>query len=232
MCPRALHPPPLKARSVRSDGAQTRGQILQIAGGIFADQGFERTTSRQVCAAAGINLAAVNYHFGSRDGLYDAVLMEAHGQLVRLDDLESIRRSGAEPQAQLRALISLLVGRPSGQTLPWGLRVLSRELMAPSSHVGTLIRRAVLPKVRVMLALIGAVMGLPPEHRAVQRALALVILPCIMLAIAPRDVLHRTLPGVTGDAEALIEDMVSHASAGLASIARRYAAPPSGEPGR
>jgi AcrR family transcriptional regulator len=215
--PRKTAAPP---RSVRSDGVETRNHILQVAGRIFADKGFERATSREICATAGTNMASVNYHFGGKDGLYDAVLVEAHGQIIALDDLEAISRSGNSPEANLRELIGLFVRRSSGPALPWGLRVLIHELMAPSSHVPALIRQAVLPKVRVMKAMVAAVLGIGVDQPAAQRALALVVLPCFMLVIAPREILSQALPALATEKEALVDDMTTYALAGLKAIAR------------
>jgi AcrR family transcriptional regulator len=44
----------------------TRRQILNIAGEIFAEKGFPSTTVRLICQRAGVNLAAVNYYFGEK----------------------------------------------------------------------------------------------------------------------------------------------------------------------
>ncbi len=210
-------------RAVRSDGVETRLHILQVAGQIFAEKGFERTTSREICSAAGTNLAAVNYHFGSRDGLYDAVLVEAHGQIVRLDDLESIARTGVTAEARLRELIALIVRRSSATNLPWGVRVLVREFMNPSTHVNALLKQAVLPKLSLVLAMIAEFLGVPVEHPLVQRALAFVVLPCIMLVVAPRPVLRQALPALLSEPAALAEDMGNYALAGLSALASSHA---------
>jgi AcrR family transcriptional regulator len=205
---------------VRSDGAETRQHILQVAGRIFADRGFARATSREICQTAGTNMAAVNYHFGGKDALYDAVLVEAHGQLVRLDDLEAISASKLSREAKLRTLIGLFVRRSSGPALPWGLSVLVHELMAPSAHVPVLMREAVLPKVQVIASLIAQVLGVPDKHPLVQRSLALVALPCIMLVIAPQEVIREVMPTLAANPDALIDDMTAYAMAGLAAIRR------------
>jgi AcrR family transcriptional regulator len=197
--------------------------ILQVAGRLFAEKGFERTTSREICTAAGTNLAAVNYHFGSRDGLYEAVLVEAHGQIVGLDDLESIARSGVTAEVKLRGLIALVVRRASAADLPWGLRVLVREFMSPSTHVNALLKQAVLPKLRVVLAMIAEFLGVPQEHPLVQRAIAFVVLPWIMFVVAPRPVLRQALPALMADPAALAKDMADYALAGLTSLARSRA---------
>ena len=214
-------PPSPSARSVRSDGAETRQHILQVAGRIFADRGYARATSREICQTAGTNMAAVNYHFGSKDGLYDAVLVEAHSQLVRLDDLEALSASSIGHKQKLRKLISLFVRRSSGPALPWGLRVFVHELMAPSAHVPVLMRDAVLPKIQVIASLMAEVLGVADTHPLVQRSLALVVLPCIMLVIAPREIVREVMPSLAADPEVLIDDMTAYAMAGLAAIRRR-----------
>jgi AcrR family transcriptional regulator len=54
--------------------AATKDRILEAAETLFMEQGFEATPLRAITAAAGVNLAAVNYHFGSKEELFQAVL--------------------------------------------------------------------------------------------------------------------------------------------------------------
>ena len=54
--------------------AATQEKILDAAEALFMEHGFEATSLRQITAAAGVNLAAVNYHFGSKEELFQAVL--------------------------------------------------------------------------------------------------------------------------------------------------------------
>lgn len=215
---------PPRPRSARSDGAETRALILQVAGRLFAEKGFDRTTSREICLAAGTNMAAVNYHFGSRDGLYEAVLVEAHDQLMRLDALEAIGRSGDTPQERLRSLMALLSQRAVAQEAPWGLRVLVHELMvAPSPHLAALLRKAVLPKVQILMTIVAATLHLPADHPAVQRSMVLLLMPCIMMTVAPRGWLGQIVPAVCDDPQGLLDDMTSYALAGLAAVSRAHA---------
>ena len=78
-------------------GAVTRQRLLEAAETLFSEQGFDRVTVRDVTDKAGANVAAVNYHFGSREGLVEKVI-ERHitpvneERLARLDVLE--RKSG------------------------------------------------------------------------------------------------------------------------------------------
>jgi AcrR family transcriptional regulator len=52
----------------------TQAKILDTAEGLFMEHGFEATSLRQITAAAGVNIAAVNYHFGSKEELFQTVL--------------------------------------------------------------------------------------------------------------------------------------------------------------
>lgn len=52
----------------------TKSRILDAAESLFTEHGFEATSLRQLTSAAGVNLAAVNYHFGTKEELFQAVL--------------------------------------------------------------------------------------------------------------------------------------------------------------
>jgi len=81
---------------------ETRRYILEAAERAFASAGFAGATTRQVASAAGVNVATLHYHFGSKEGLYRAVLREAVG-----GPLPSVPGPG-EPADRLRAVVSAL----------------------------------------------------------------------------------------------------------------------------
>src|SRR5687768_14001299 len=95
---------------VREDGAQTKQQLLEVAGRVFAERGHARATSKEICQRAKANIAAVNYHFGGKDGLYAAVLEEAHSRLVSIDIVTQITQSKASGADKLRLLLRQIVG--------------------------------------------------------------------------------------------------------------------------
>jgi TetR/AcrR family transcriptional regulator, regulator of cefoperazone and chloramphenicol sensitivity len=210
-------------RAKRSDGLEKRSLILEVAGRIYAEKGHAGTTSKEICEAAGIDMAAVNYHFGSKGALYDAVLTEAHAHLVKLDDLESIAQSKGGPESKLRALLALLLEGSGHSSLPWGLRVLMHEIVSPSSHIAAFVRTVELPKVHFAKAIVAGVLGVPVTHPAVQRAIAFIVMPCVMLTIAPRELRQTVLPALSSDPQALLDDMTSYALAGLKSLSRKHA---------
>jgi AcrR family transcriptional regulator len=207
------------ARVQRTDGSTTRLHILETAGQLFAERGFAESTSKEICTRAGTNMAAVNYHFGSRDGLYEAVLIEAHRQLVSIDELVSLATASADPRLKLRTFLTHLIEMGSQPKAPWGFRVVLREALSPSPALPALIRQAVLPKAKLIRGLIGGIMGLPDDHPSVQRAMLFVVLPCIVMTVAPRNLRNEVLPALK-DAEGLADDMMRYVFAGLDALAK------------
>jgi len=66
----------LARKSVAADAtsAGTKARILDAAEALFMEHGFEATSLRSLTSAASVNLAAVHYHFGSKEELFQAVL--------------------------------------------------------------------------------------------------------------------------------------------------------------
>ncbi len=81
--------------------SETRRRILDVALDLFADRGFSGTTTRAIGSAAGVNIATLDYHFGGKQGLYDAVVGRLYEDLVQAFLSE---RSDADVESVLRAL--------------------------------------------------------------------------------------------------------------------------------
>ena len=74
--------------------SRTKRQLLDAATSLFAERGFDSVSLREITSRAKANVAAVNYHFGSREGLIDEVVVNFVGpinveRLKRLEDLEN-----------------------------------------------------------------------------------------------------------------------------------------------
>ncbi len=77
------------------------GAILEAAGALFSEQGFDAVSLRQVAERAGVSKANIIHHFGSKEGLYHAVL---RGAVARCDALlESLAEREEEPLQRLRS---------------------------------------------------------------------------------------------------------------------------------
>ena len=211
-------------RASRTDGNATRQHLLETAGQVFAERGFAGGTSKEICERAGTPLASVNYHFGSRESLYEAVLIEAHRQIVGLDELMALTRSLPDARAKLGAIVGHLAGIANRRDAPWGFRVMLREVMTPSAALPALADKAIRPKAALMLGLVGELMRLPPTHPGVQRGVMFTILPCIAMMVAPRQIAGVLLPDAARDPVALVADFVDFTLAGLDTLAEAHRA--------
>lgn len=214
-------PKAASGRETRSDGATTRRRILETAGEQFAAAGFAETSNKQIAAAAEVDLASINYHFGTRAGLYQAVLAEAHRRLADRDDLERIVGRRASARDRLRDLIGFLLGGNAGRS-QWPMIVLGRELLSPSSHFQTLQEDEILPKIQIALPLLSELSGIAEDDPLLLPSLVCVVMPCIAISL----VVRGTTPVAVRLQETTMDDIAEHlfrfATAGLASL---------GEPG-
>lgn len=203
----------------------TRRQLLDAAGHVFAEKGFDRATGKEICERAGANAAAINYYFGGMDGLYRAVLQEAHGHLFSLKEVAAAVAEKPDAESKLAALLALVVGTLAGPvSSSWVLRVIGREIVAPSPAFVMLRDKEFLPKLRVLKGIVGELMGLPVTHPAVARGCISVMGPCIMLALADRSLLRRAFSKsgfAPEDATVLVRHMTRFALAGLSAVASR-----------
>ncbi len=67
---------PTAAKPLRSDGQEARTRLLDAALVLFADQGFSKTSTREIALAANVNVASISYYFGDKAGLYRAVFTD------------------------------------------------------------------------------------------------------------------------------------------------------------
>ncbi|WP_063046028.1 TetR/AcrR family transcriptional regulator [Nocardia pseudovaccinii] len=87
----------------------TRDDLLAAAKQCLAERGYARTTVRDIVAASGTNLAAINYHFGTRDKLLNQAMMESSADAVQqiLDSLPA--RDAADPAVRLQDFLQQLI---------------------------------------------------------------------------------------------------------------------------
>jgi AcrR family transcriptional regulator len=206
------------------DRQSTKAQLLEAAGHVFAEKGFDRATGREICERAGANTAAVNYYFGGMDGLYAAVLAEASRRLIPLATLASTVAEKPDARGQLQAIIELGVEKLTGPvSSSWVFGVIAREFLMPTPALEALRRQQGIPKARIITSIVAELMGLPGEHPAVARGCLMLMAPFVMLMIGDRLSLRQLLPALDvghGGAAALSRHLLAFMLGGLAAVAR------------
>lgn len=143
-----MHPPPDPSPAATPEPSpppDTKERILDVAEELFGDQGYGATSLRAVTSAAGVNLAAVHYHFGSKVGLFEAVFhrrVDAINveRLARLDALEARGAGALELEDLLAAFLepAFCNDGPADPTFPRFLRFLGRVMSESGEHLEAL----------------------------------------------------------------------------------------------
>ncbi len=189
---------------------------------MFAEQGFDGATGQDICRRAGVNSAAIVYHFGGMAGLHRAVLEEAQRRLVSTEELTAAVKAERDPERQLEAFFGLIVqalSSPVSQS--WAGRLFSREWVTPSSVYGPTHDRTLAARSRALKSIVGALTGRPPDDPLVARGCISVMAPCALLLLVNRRKLQRLLPQLNVSAESapqITRHLVEFALAGLRAI--------------
>ena len=171
----------------------TREKLLEAAGPIFADRGYQATTIREICAGAGANVAAINYHFGDKLGLYTEVLQQS----VRAAQVLAVHNApdqNISPEDMLRALIRARLRSINGKDLPdWHSRLLAHEFAQPTPALRQLIEKLARPIHKRLLELIGRIIGLPPNDDNT-RLCAISVVGQVLAYVLPGPLLTEVWP--------------------------------------
>ncbi|NOY80470.1 MAG: CerR family C-terminal domain-containing protein [Kiritimatiellaeota bacterium] len=111
----------------------TRDRILQAAGQLFAEKGFHAAGVREISKRARVNIAAVNYHFGSKEQLYEAALRQVFLHRGDLLDAPAEPDSELPPEECLRRYVSAFLEIGLDPARPaWHRALHGREMLEPS----------------------------------------------------------------------------------------------------
>ncbi|GAB2731032.1 TetR/AcrR family transcriptional regulator [Nocardia thraciensis] len=111
----------------------TRDDLLTAAKQCLAERGYARTTVRDIVAASGSNLAAINYHFGTRDALLSQAMVESTTVAVQriLDTLDADQEG--EPAVRLEKFLRKLIASFTDDRALWAANI---ESLAQAQHLG------------------------------------------------------------------------------------------------
>ncbi|MCO5165118.1 MAG: CerR family C-terminal domain-containing protein [Planctomycetes bacterium] len=192
--------------------AATRARLLAAATRAFADRGFARASVREICAAAGCNIAAVSYHFGDKAGLHRAVLL-AGFEREAFPPADDPARPARE---RLHALVAAFLGRLLAPERHLHARVMARELVEPTPALREVVEVAFRPLHDRIRALVRA---LRPDLRPADADLHTmsVIGQCVVYRHArpALDVLHGPEALGAADVPRLARHIAAQALGGL-----------------
>lgn len=151
---------PPEAATERGERARTR--LLSEASRIFAEKGFATASTREICQAAGLNVAAIHYHFGGKEGLYRAALV---GPIEALStQLQGFDAPGLTLQESLQRLLGGFVGTSDACSAGHdaAARLFLREMIEPTPMFAAAVAQHIVPVHRAITQLLARHVGMPP----------------------------------------------------------------------
>lgn len=206
---------------------ETRTRILDAAEELFMLHGFEGTSMRQLTTKAGVNLAAVNYHFGSKDALIEAVFRRRLDPMnaARLAALEALEASGRPlaPDAIIRAFIGESLRmiedeKAGGRNF---IRLLGRTYTEPAKPIRILIGQLYAPAMeRFKAAFERALPQMPREELVWRMHFMFGTLAYTLAATDTVQLIAGCKPEDRHDAKLLEERLAAFLAAGLTAPLR------------
>ena len=142
----------------------TRVRLLEAACQVFAEHGFQAATIRDICTRAGANVAAVNYHFRDKAGLYLAVLRHSMSAGGQPEPREAAFRAET-PDEALRLIISAMLMRmhnpKTGRACH--LRIMVHEMAQPTEALPKVVEEIIGPNYAAMRQILSLLLNTQPD---------------------------------------------------------------------
>jgi AcrR family transcriptional regulator len=223
----------------RTDGLETRHKLLDAAGVLFAERGYHDTKTGDICQAAGANIAAVHYHFGSKEEIYVAAWRHEFERGLASCPPDGGVPAEAPAEDRLRGHIQALVRRfmdPESRDLD----IAQREMSHPTGLLAEVMHRSIDPMRQMHLGIIREILGPDAAEQDVQLCEMSIHAQCVVSLmherqrrLAPPDVRHPPPPLLRVDESVLTGHILRFSLAGLYEVrkaARRVCRNKKGNP--
>ncbi|SHN43809.1 DNA-binding transcriptional regulator, AcrR family [Duganella sacchari] len=195
------------ARKPRSDGEQSRERLLQAAMRLFGEQGFSKTSTREIAQAANANVAAISYYFGDKAGLYQAcftaICTPAEDNIAQFNQPHFTLREALH--GFYRQMVAPLMAGDDADVL---LRLFYREMLEPTGIWQREIETNIMPEHLALVAVLCRHLGLKKPTDSVHRLAYAIAAMCVQMMIG-RDIIAQITPHMMATPEA-IADWADH----------------------
>jgi len=154
--------------------------ILEAAGEIFAEQGFRKTTVREICKRCRVNLAAINYYFGDKERLYLAVLKHYRELAIQKYPITFDINETDTPEEKLSNFIHTFIYRflEEGKTALFG-KLLAREFTESSGALDILVEDFIKPTFIKLSSIVREIVGDKSSDKKVELCAMSIIGQCL-----------------------------------------------------
>jgi AcrR family transcriptional regulator len=189
--------------------SETRQRLLVAAGEVFAEQGFQNTTVRDICQRAGVNIAAINYYFGSKEELYEAVCNYSLDLYVNKYSPTLGLGEKATAQERLHTFIrSFLLSMLEKGQQSWHEKLAIREMHNPTRILDSMVETTIKPRNKLLFSIVKDLLGKGAQDEFIRQCCFSIIGQCLHYRYA-QPVILRLNPKQKFDADSIAK-MAQH----------------------
>jgi len=208
-------------KTPREDAARTRKKLLDAACKVFAEKGYRETTISEISARAGANIAAVNYHFGSKEALYIESWRCAFRESLQAHPPDGGVNADAPPEerfrAHLTATVQRLVDKKNREF--WFVQ---REFANPTGLLEEVMQQEIHPLQKKTQGLVRELLGPSASDQDVQFCETSIISQCVNPMVVGKKSRSRKTgkggPPEIKDIAAYVDHVVTFSLAGLQAV--------------
>ena len=207
-------------KALRKDSAETRRRLLQAAGEVFAAKGFRDATTAEICRKANANVAAVNYHFGSKQALYVEAWRHSFQRSLKAHPPDGGVGPEAAAEERLRGRILSLMQRMSDPD-NHEFEIMHKELVNPTGLLSEVMLQSIEPIRQGLRAVVQELLGAGATEQQVRLCQMSIRAQCFDPMFRKRR--NRKAPGRPGgvaDTEARADHITRFSLAGIRSVRR------------
>ena len=232
------HPVPRGQRGGRGHAASARGptgahdlatreRLVQAAAARFAEHGFTNVSVRDICRDARANVAAVNYHFDGKLGLYREVVGQAIEAIRAAGEAATIAAESTPAAERIRHYVRVYVPRIAGRDpgvdaarVAWIHKLMRHESSEPTPLAPWIAEQAVMPRVEYLGRAVAELLGCESADPRVRRCVISIQAQCMFYAPDKfRDAAFPGWPLSDRELAAAAEHIAEFSLAGIARIA-------------
>ncbi|MFH1136534.1 MAG: CerR family C-terminal domain-containing protein [Pseudomonadota bacterium] len=153
-------------KAPRKDTVITKRRLLEAAGEVFAEKGFHEAGIAEICELAGVNVAAVNYHFGGKEKLYVETWRHFFEESLAAHPFDGGVPASAPPEERLRGRISALIHRVTDENNR-EFHIAQNELAGPTGLLDDILDKTLGPLTLDLEGLLRELLGPRADPRQV-----------------------------------------------------------------
>ena len=199
----------------------TEARLLAAGTELFAEHGFANVTVRDICERAQANVAAINYHFRGKDGLYQAVLQSAIRLMQETTELARKAGEGRSAEEQLRTYVRTFITRVVATRGSWIHQLMTREMSNPTPALDLVISQVIKPRVEYLGGIVAALMGVEPSDPRVMPGVFSVNAQCVtMLNHKATARIDPAFAATLATVEPMVDHITAFSVAGIRAMTR------------